>query len=196
MKYHMIAIEREYASGGQEIGDKVAKRLNIPCYGREILEMAAKELKIDMHQLESMEEKASGSIMYSLYMLANLTSQSGMPGENRLFVTESEIIRRITQTPAVIVGRCAVHSLREREDVLRVFVRAEENFREQRAISHYQIPMEYVSEKLRREDRRRDNFYKVSTGKEWKDFTGYDLILDSGMLGIDKCVDILATAYR
>lgn len=196
MKYHIIAIEREYASGGREIGRRVAERIGIPCYGREILEMAAKELNTDLRQLEYIEEKATGSVMYSMYMMAGLTSGNGMSGESKLFLTESEIIRKITQTPAVVVGRCAVHSLKDRKDVLRVFIHASSQYRENRAVSVYGVPEERVTEVLRKADKRRSNYYKVSTGNNWKDNANYDIILDGGTIGIDKCVDILETCCR
>lgn len=196
MKYHIIAIEREYASGGQEIGSRVARSLGIPCYGREILEMAARELRVDIGQIENTEEKATGSIMYSMYLLANLTNAQNAPVESRLLLTESEMIQRVTQTPAVVVGRCAVHSLRDREDVLRVFVHAPMDFRMQRAVSQYHVQPEKAGEVLRRADRRRGNFYKASTGKSWRDIEGYDLILDSSALGIDRCVKLLEACYQ
>lgn len=196
MKYHIIAIEREYASGGREIGRRVAERLGIPCYGREILEMAAKELNTDLRQLEYIEEKATGSVMYSMYMMAGLTNGNGMPGESKLFLTESEIIRKITQTPAVVVGRCAVHSLKDRNDVLRVFIHASSQYREKRAVSVYGVPEGRVMEVLRKADKRRSNYYKVSTGNNWKDNANYDIILDGGTIGIEKCVDILDTCCR
>lgn len=196
MKYHIIAIEREYASGGQEIGRKTAERLGIPCYSNEILEMAAKKLNADIAQLELVEEKAVGSIMHSMYLMANLASGAGMSGESKLFLTESDIIRRLTQTPAVIVGRCAVDSLKDRKDVLRVFIHASDNCREERAASVYHVPKGRAVEVLRKADKRRNNFYKVNTGRNWRDIANYDLILDSGTLGIEKCADILETCCR
>lgn len=196
MNFHIIAIEREYASGGQEIGEKAAQRLGIPCYGKEILEMAAREMNTDKGYLEELEEKAVGSFMYSMYIMANLTKGSGMSKESELFLTESEIIRRLTQTPAIIVGRCAAHSLNDRQDVLRVFVRAETEFRKNRARQRYGVPEGKAMEVLKRADRRRSGYYKANTGRDWKESGNYHLILDSGLLGTDRCADILEVCCR
>ena len=202
MKYHIIAIEREYASAGQEIGQRTAKRLGIPCYGREILAMAAKELGQPEHYLEDLEEKSTGSFMYSMYAMANLgkgdsiSQGRSLPWESRLFLTESKIIQKLTQTPAVVVGRCAAHSLREREDVLRVFIHADDAFRKKRAVDTYGIPAQKASEALKRADRRRSGYYRANTGKDWKNSQNYHIVLDSGLLGIERCADILETCIK
>lgn len=198
MKYHVIAIEREFASGGQEVGAHIAERLGIPCYGREILKMAAEKTGTSIDYLESIEEKATGSVLYSMYVIASLTNMSrgGMSSESELFLAESDIIRRLTQTPAVIVGRCAVDSLKDRKDVLRVFIHADAETRKRRAVEHYRIDPGVVDTILKKADKRRAGFYKANTGNNWTDLNQYHLVLDSGQLGIDKCVDILEACYR
>lgn len=196
MKYRVVAIEREFASGGQEIGRRLAERLKVPCYGREILQMAADEMNIDLRSLEAIEEKAAGSLMYSMYLFSNFSGDRTLSGEGRLFVKESEIINRLTQTPAVVVGRCAVHSLADRSDVLRVFIRADREYRRKRSVETYEIPRERAEETLRRADRRRSGYYKTNTGKDWKDHENYHLILDSGAMGMDKCVEILEVCCK
>lgn len=196
MKYRVVAIEREFASGGQEIGRRLAERLKVPCYGREILQMAADEMNIDLRSLEAIEEKAAGSLMYSMYLFSNFSGDRTLSGEGRLFVKESEIINRLTRTPAVVVGRCAVHSLADRSDVLRVFIRADREYRRKRSVETYEIPRERAEETLRRADRRRSGYYKTNTGKDWKDHGNYHLILDSGAMGMDKCVEILEVCCK
>lgn len=198
MKYHVIAIEREFASGGQEIGAQVAKRLGIPCYGREILRMAAEMKGTSLENLESIEEKATGSVLYSMYVIANLTNMSKtvLSSESELFLAESEIIHKLTQTPAVIVGRCAVDALKDRKDVLRVFIRADTATRKKRGLEVYKIDPANIDAALRRADKRRAGFYKANTGNNWTDLNNYHLVLDSGLLGIEKCVDILEACCR
>ena len=199
MKYHVIAIEREFASGGQEIGSKVSEKLGIPCYGREILRMAAREKGTNLEYLEGIEEKATGSVLYSMYMIASMTNMargSALSSESELFLAESEIIRRLTQTPAVIVGRCAVDALKDRRDVLRVFIHAGADLRRRRAVEVYHMDPGNVDNVLRRADKRRAGFYKANTGCSWRDMNNYHIVLDSGLLGIDKCADILEACVK
>lgn len=198
MKYHVIAIEREYASGGQEIGEKIAKRLGIPCYGHEILKMAAEENGVNIEFLEDLEEKATSSILYSVHImtsLANMGKVNRITNASELFVAESNIIRRITQTPAVIVGWCAVDSLRDRKDVLRVFIHADLEARKKRAVESYGIEPDQVGSVLHQADKRRGGYYKINTGMNWKDIDNYHMVLDSGLLGVEKCVDILEQCF-
>lgn len=196
MKYHVIAIEREFASGGQEIGSRVAKRLGVPCYGREILKMVAEQKGASIGYLEELEEKSTGSMLYSMYVIANMAKGGPMSGESELFLAESEMIRKLTQTPAVVVGRCAVDSLKDREDVLRVFIRSGAALRRRRAEEVYQIDPAYLDTALRKADKRRASYYKANTGRNWNDAGNYHIVLDSGLLGIDTCVDILERCCR
>lgn len=195
-QFHIIAIEREYASGGQEIGELAARKLGIPCYGREILQMAAGELGMSVDYLKELEEKSIGSFMYSMYVMASLTRGNVMSEESRLFFAESEIINRLTQTPAIVVGRCAAHSLSDRKDVLRVFVHADEGFRKERACKVYGIPEEYAADTLKRADKRRAGYYKANTGRDWRNSSNYHMMLDSGLLGVERCADILEVCLR
>ena len=195
MRYHVIAIEREFASGGQEIGQRTAERLGIPCYGREILKMAAEKMGRPGAYLEELEEKATGSFMYSMYCLAGLSKGESLSRESQLFLAEAEIIHRLTQTPAVIVGRCAAHPLKDRGDVLRVFIHADDAFRKRRAGEIYGIPAQKEAEVIKRADRRRSSYYRTNTGKDWRDNGNYHIVLDSGLLGIERCVDILEACW-
>ena len=198
MKYHIITIEREYASAGREIAEKLANNLAIAQYSTEILHMAAQQLGTSVEHLEHLEETATSSLLYSLYMLSGATANihSGTPTE-KLHVVEADIIRRLAkQGPAVIVGRCASHILRERSDVLRVFIRANMEQRAERARQVYGVDAAQLLQKLKQIDKRRENFYNASTGKKWRDSANYDLVLDSGTLGVQRCVEILETCVK
>ena len=199
MKYNIITIEREYASGGSEIGEKTADRLGIPCYGQEVLIRAAQKLNTVPEQLLHLEETTSNSLLYSIGMAAKMATgeRDGLSDEGRLYVTEEQVIKDMAlQGPCVIVGRCAGWILRERKDVLRVFVHAEREFRKKRAEEAYDVPAKNVENTLKRFDRRRANFYRANTGISWDDKRGYHLVLDSSSVGIDECVDIICGLCR
>lgn len=199
MKYNILVIEREYASGGQEIGSKVASDLGIPCYGREILELAAKRKGTSPEYLESLEERATTSFLYSIYMLANEFSAHGrtMPDTDALYLAESEVIHEISQRgPAVFVGRCASHVLEGRRDVLNVFIHAGKDFRKQRAVQTYGVSPQTAEAVLRQFDKRRANYYQSNTGHPWNNMNSYPITLNSGTLGIEKCAAILTAAMK
>lgn len=195
MKYHIITIEREYASGGNEVGEKTAKRLGIPCYGQEVLERAAEIMNTVPERLLNLEETTSNSYLYSLGMAARVITgeRDGLTEESALYITEERVIKDMAlQGPCVIVGRCAGWTLRERGDVLRVFIHADREFRKKRAVEVYGILPKNAESMLKRYDRRRANFYRANTGMNWADHSGYHLVLDSSTVGIDECVNIIS----
>lgn len=196
MKYNVIAIEREYASGGQEIGRRTAEALGIPCYGREILEIAAQRGGRSPEYLEQLEETATNSLLYSFYRISQQSAQGNMlSNEDALYLAEWKIIQELAdQGPAVFVGRCASYVLKRRKDLLSVFVRAGVDFRVERAIREYGIERERAEWTLRRQDKRRASYYSSNTGTRWDDARGYHLTLDSGRLGIEGCVSVLCAA--
>ena len=194
MKYHIIAIEREYASGGNEIGEKTAAKLGIPCYGQEVLERAAEKMHTVPERLLHLEETTSNSFLFSLSMATKVATgqRDGLSEEGALYVTEEQVIRDMAmQGDCVFVGRCAGWILRERKDVLRVFIHAGREFRRERAVESYGIAKENVDNVLKKFDRRRANFYHANTGMSWDDKKGYHLVLDSSAIGIDECVNMI-----
>ena len=194
MKYHIITIEREYASGGSEIGTRVGLQLDIPCYGKEVLERAAEKMNTVPERLVQLEETTSNSLLYSLGMANRIAlgERDGLSEEGALYVTEESVIWEMAlQGPCVIVGRCAGWILRDREDVLRVFIHADKEFRKKRARMCYGIEEAKVDNILKRFDRRRANFYRANTCMHWDDKKGYHLVLDSSQLGISACADLI-----
>lgn len=195
MKYRIITIEREYASGGSEIGEKTAKRLGIPCYGQEVLERAAEQMHTVPERLLHLEETTSNSLLYSLGMAARMAigERDGLSEEGALYVIEERVIKEMAlQGPCVIVGRCGGWILRDRPDVLRVFVHASREYRLQRAETVYRVPERELENTLKKFDRRRANFYRANTGISWDDKKGYQLLLDSSTIGIGECVNIIS----
>ena len=198
-EYHIITIEREYASGGREIGKILAQKLGVPFYGNEILQMAAERTDTTPEYLEHLEETATNSLLYSLYMMASASSGGvgGLSSADRLSLVEGEIIKEIAaQGDCVIVGRCAGWLLRERTDCFNVFIHSDPALRRKRAVECYGIDPKRADSVLRRFDKRRSNFYNANSNRSWKDITGYHMVLDSGRLGVSACADIIAEAVR
>ena len=150
-------------------------------------------------RLIHLEESTSNSLLFSLGMANRvaLGERDGLTEEGELYVVEEQVIQDMAlQGPCVIVGRCAGWILREREDVLRVFIHADREFRKKRAMQEYAIEERKVENVLKRFDRRRSNFYSANTCMRWDDNRGYDLVLDSSSLGIMACVDLICKTAR
>lgn len=198
--YKFITMEREFASGGNEIGRKVAKNLGIELYDRNILVETAKRLEISPFYLEDLEETAPGSIIFNLSKTAMGGSKKDNPNlsmAEKLFLEEKKIIEEIVKKQdCVIVGRCGSFILKDRADCLKVFVRADKDFRIARAIETEKIAEAEVKDFLKKSDKRRSSFYNTHTGWKWGDMSKFDLCMDSQRLGLDACVDILTSLMK
>ena len=197
MRYRIIAIEREYASGGSEIGKKLAAKLGIPCYGQEILERVAAKLDMPAHQLAQIEERATSSLLFGLAAYANVFSgkETSLLGiEQKLALAEADVIRNLSVNPCVLVGRRAAALLKDKNNTFRIFIHADFSARMERAVSVYGIDRKQAEATLHRHDKRRANYFKATTEKAWKDPDMYHMFLNSSRLGIDAVVDILYSA--
>jgi len=124
---------------------------------------------------------------------AQAGTTSGLPMESRLYVEEHNAIAELAHNgKAVFVGHCASEALKERDGVLRVFIRANEEFKTNRAIQEYGIDSKEAGAVCRRFNKKRANYYAFNTQKQWDDSSNYDIVLDSSRIGIDGCVKALA----
>lgn len=194
MRYQYLVMEREYGSGGTQISRQLSKALDIPCYGREILETVARKYEVPIERMENYEEKATNSFLYSVYLMSKMDiGQANLASaETNIYLEEQKVIQEYAAAgPGIFIGHCAAQALKERKNVLQVFIHAEHAVRLERAVQEYQVPQAEAEKVLRKFDKKRANYYKANTSIEWKDFNEYDMVLNSGSIGIEGCVEIL-----
>lgn len=193
----IITIGRQYGSGGRAIGKKLAEVLGFTFYNREIIELAAKKSGMSEEAFEKVDETAASSLLYSIatgaYMFGNYVSpQVDLPLNDKLFIIQSEIIKNIaSKESCVIVGRCADYILKDRKDVINVFIHADKESRKSRAINEYNIDPNKVEGYLNKIDKKRSTYYNYYTGEKWGSSKNYHLCLDSGLLGEEGCVHMI-----
>ncbi|MDD7009149.1 MAG: cytidylate kinase-like family protein [Bullifex sp.] len=188
----VITISREFGSGGRTIGRKVAEKLGIPCYDAEIIEKIAEESGYSGDYIRKEGEGASDR------WLSNLFSNRAMGPTNQdtIWVIQSRIIRELAEKgPCVIVGRCADYVLRGQADLLNVFIHADPQKRAERIVREYGEREASPLERIREKDRRRAAYHRFYTDLKWGHAQNYHLCLDSGVLGIDKCAELIASLY-
>lgn len=198
MKVKYIAIEREYGSAGTEIARLCADKSGVNCYGKEIMEEISKKVNLPVKDLERYERKLSGSILYSMFLMSQ--SQTGNPdlmsNEAKIFVAASKVIKDLALNgPAIFVGHCASHVLKDLDGVVKVFIHASEESKKQRIISSYGIDESKVDATCKDYNKKRANYYSFCTQRKWNDYSNYDLVLDSSKLGIQKSADLLASLF-
>lgn len=189
MSIRIITIGREFGSGGRTIGKALADKLGIPCYDSEIIEKVAEKSGFDTEYIDKKTENARNPKVSGLFR-SNYYYKSS--NEDIIWSIQSRIIREIAeQESCVIVGRCADYILRDRDDILKVFVCADMESRKKRIVELYGENDEPTEKRIMDKEKRRAAYYQLYTDMKWGDARNYDICLNSGALGIDKCVDIL-----
>ena len=193
MKNRVITISREFGSGGRTIGKKVAEKLGIPCYDAEIIQEMAKETGFAPDYVKEAGEYAPGSFLSSAFS----NRMFGPTNEDILWEHQNNVITELAEKgPCVIVGRCADYILRERTDCLHVFLYADMDYREKRIVERYGQTKMTPENRLKDKDKRRRVFYRHYTGRDWGSPHNYDLCLNTGAVGTERCVEILTDLYR
>ena len=153
----IITIGRQYGSGGRMIGQKLAKDLNIPCYDKELLTIAAKESGFSEEILETMDEKPTGSFLYSIVAGTYSPNYSGshLPLNHKLFLAQFDAIRNIADKGScVMIGRCADYALADYNvNCINVFIHADLQYRVKRVIEEYGIAPEKAEETIHKIDK-------------------------------------------
>ncbi len=192
MKNRVITISREFGSGGRTIGRRVAEKLGIPCYDSELIQQVAEKSGFSENYIKDAGEYAPGGFLAS----ALSHRASGPNNADYLWKIQYNIITELAEKgPCVIVGRCADYILRDKADCLKVFIHADLAFRVERIVKEYGEREESPEQRLRDKDKRRAAYHWFYTNMKWGHAQNYDLTLNSGTLGIDKCVEIIEGLY-
>ena len=192
MKNRVITISREFGSGGRTIGKKVAEQLGIPCYDAEIIQEMVKETGFTPKYVKEAGEYTPGSFLSSTFS----NRLFGPTNEDILWEHQYKVITELAQKgPCVIVGRCADYILQDKADCLKVFIHADMDFRARRIVEVYGEREQSPEDRLRDKDKRRAAYHRFYTDMKWGYAQNYHLTLNSGVLGIDQCVNIITSLY-
>lgn len=197
----VITIARQYGSGGKTVGQMVAKELGIPFYSRDILRLASEDSGINERLFAEADERLKKKFLFgtssNVYDGGLITPDSGdFVSDRNLFNYQAKIIKELAEKEScVIVGRCADFVLKDNPNVMSVFVHADEDFCFDRAMERNSMSEREMVKYIAKTDKYRGDYYKYYTGREWNDARNYDLCLNSGKLGFDKCMEEIL-AYR
>ncbi len=195
MTNKVITIGRQFGSGGRTIGKAVAERLGIPYYDKELVDAVAEQSGFSHEFIEEIGEYASvtSSFLFNIAVsahpmgLIDTTSLS-----DKLYVCQTNIIREFAEKgPCVIVGRCADFVLRDHPNCLHIFIHADKEHRAERILAKYGETKQPIAKRLQEKDSKRKVYYKHYTNRNWGEAQNYHLSLNSGLIGVDKCVDII-----
>ena len=198
MANKIYTIGREFGSGGREVGEKLAAKLGIKLYDKELLQQAAKDSGFCEEIFENHDEKPTNSFLYSLVM--DTYSVSGysaapfldMPLNHKVFLAQFETIKKIAEKEScVIVGRCADYALSDNPDCINIFIHADLDVRIKNVSRNLNITENKARDIINKTDKQRASYYNYYTSKKWGGSKSYNLSLDAGKLGTDNCVEMI-----
>lgn len=193
----IITIGRQAGSGGREIGEKLAKHYNIGFFDRELLSRAAKESGFCEEMIQMHDEKPINSFLYNLVMDTysfgyNTSNVVDMPISHKVFLAQFETVKKIAEEgPCVIVGRCSDYALSEYDNVLKLFIYADEDDKVERLSKRFNLSAKEAKELMQKTDKKRSSYYNYYSPKKWGRAESYDLCINSSLLGIDGTVDLI-----
>lgn len=201
--HKIITIGRQFGSGGHEIGQMVADRLEIPLYDHRLVSMAAKDLNLREDTVRKVDESGlkmfltSYTVSPASYIdFVNATSYMQSLNEN-VYRQQAEIIRTLAEEgPCVIIGRCADYVLRDFPECINVFICADREERIARIAGKYGLTERKAAEKIKKTDRERRYYYESHTGLEWGSIGSHQALLNVSLLGREKTVQLLEMMYR
>ena len=193
----IITIGRQSGSGGKEIGQKVAEKLGVKCYDKELRALAAKESGLCEELFQSHDEKPTKSFLYSLVMDSysfGYTSSGymDMPINHKIFLAQFEAIKALAdREPCVIVGRCADYALEDYPNRVSIFVTGDDKAKIKRLAERNNVTEAKAKEIMMKTDKERSSYYNYYSSKKWGDVRSYDLCVNSSVLGIEGTVDLI-----
>ena len=196
----VITVGRQYGSGGREIGTALANRLGITYYDDLLLKKAAEESGLCEELFHSFDERPK-SFLYSIaldpysFSMSHITSKVSI--EQKVYLATYDTIKKLAdQGPCVLIGRCADYALKDRTDVINLFITAPLPNRIKRVAMRNGISEDEAKDRIRRKDKDRAAYYNFYSAKEWGDARSYDLCIDSSLLGIQGTVELLEDMLR
>lgn len=185
-KHIVITVSREYGSGGRYVGRLIADKLGIKFYDKEFIEKVAEETGFTEEYVEQNEQKRN------LLAALNNGYYSGLNNSDELFIKESKIIEETADKEScVIIGRCADFILKDRENLIKVFIYSNIEDKIKRATQIYGLDKAKAEKEIKRIDKLRANHYKYYTEKNWNDHSNYDICINSDTLGVEKAAELV-----
>lgn len=176
-KHIVITISREYGSGGRFVGKLVAQKLGVPFYDKEIISLSAKQSGLSEMYIEKIDQRKKS---------ANYVNNN----DDRLFIAEQKVIEELAKkSSCVVVGRCADYILRNNNNTLKVFLYSDTESKKDRAVKYYDLKEEDALKEINKINKDRSKHYKFYTGREWRDFKNYDLLLNVDKYDVEKTAE-------
>ena len=195
MAKRIITISREFGSGGRFIGEEVAKKLGIAYYDKNIISHIAEESGLSPEYIQESAELSPKKGLFA-YALAG-RDITGKSVEDMVYEAQRKVILELAEKePCVIIGRNADFILKDREDVINVFIHGDIPEKTERICCLYNASDQEAVKMMKDTDKRRMTNYNFYTDQKWGKASNYTLCLNSSQLGYDKCEEIIIECVK
>jgi cytidylate kinase len=185
-KKFIVTIGREYGSGGRIIGKKLAEALGVNFYDNEVIDMIVSKSGLTNETVKKLDGQRTSSFLYSTFM-----STQTAPLSDKIFFAQSKVIKELAEKESfVIVGRCGDYVLKDVENCLNIFIYAPMEDRIKRIQEVYDEKLNNYESYIKKQDKKRSDYYNYFTPNKWGDRSNYHLMIDSS-IGIDSTVKML-----
>ncbi len=192
----IITIGRQYGSGGRRLAQMLSEHFNIPLYDKDLINRVSEETGIAGEFFKKVDEQPSDSF-FSMFLNSfsygnSCNCEDSVLSGNSLFCMQSKVIRNIAaEGDCIFVGRCADYILRDRDDVLSIFVTADLEDRIKRVAEYEGISEQSAKDVIEKADKSRAAYYNFYTEKRWGRGSSYDICLNSSKISLEQCMDII-----
>ena len=187
----IITIAREYGSGGRYIGKLVSEKLGIKLYDKKFIEEMAQNTGLSAEYIQENEQKRT--------VLDNFNDgyYVGLNNADELFIKESELIKELANKEScVIIGRCADFILKDKDNIIKIFINNSMDNKIKRATEFYGMNREKAKKEISRINKLRANHYKYYTENNWKDPSNYDICINSDAIGMENAVELICDVVK
>ena len=199
MEKFVVTFARGFGSGGKEIASMLAKDLGIHCYENRILTLASQMSGLDEKLFLDINERVRGNGGFTSFLRGLPRSRQYIArnekfvSDDRLFEYQSQIIHNLAdQESCVIVGKCADYVLRDRQNVVSIYIEAPRAFCLERTMQKMKVSADVAAATIENTDKYRADYYKYYThGNYWTNPVNYDMTLNSEKVGIERCVKVI-----
>lgn len=174
----IITISREYGSGGRYVGKILAENLKVPFYDKELITLTSKSSGLGKEYIEKSDQKLSSGKFEG-------------NNDDRIFIAEEKVIKKLAKTSCVIVGRCADYILKDNKNTISIFLYSKDEDKVKRATKYYGLEEKTALKQIQKINNERARHYKYYTNKNWYDFNNYDIALNVDTLGVENTAKLI-----
>ena len=184
----IIAISREYGSGGRFVAQLVAEKLGLHYYDKDLINITSSKSGYSAKYIENNEQKLHGNLLSSF----NTQYYDNLSNDDNLYIEESKAIQEVAEKGnCVIVGRCATYVLKDHKDTMKIFLFSDDENKVKRAVEYYGLEKENALKEINKINKNREKHYNYYTGKNWRDFANYDYAFNVDKLGVEKTAEMI-----